>query len=191
METTHAVFRKILQAISNMRVVAVGDAMLDHYIWGDVHRISPEAPIPVVAIERDTYRLGGACNVALNIQQLGASVTFVGLIGNDEAGHRIQNLLNEHAIAYAPPVADVDIQTIVKSRVIARNQQVCRLDRETPWPENAIKAIEMQLERMLASQSAQLVLMSDYAKGTITQSLLDLLAKKHREQACDEGDGPH
>jgi D-beta-D-heptose 7-phosphate kinase/D-beta-D-heptose 1-phosphate adenosyltransferase len=95
----------------------------------------------------------------------------------------MQNLLKENAITYAAPVDGIDIQTIVKSRVIARNQQVCRLDRERPWPSDAIRSVERQLKRVLEQSPANLVLVSDYAKGTITQSLLDFLEETHRKCA--------
>lgn len=164
---------KILEKIPSLKVLVVGDCMLDHYLWGDVHRISPEAPVPVVKVERDTYRLGGACNVALNLKSLGAEVELMGPMGKDTAGLQMQQLLKESAIKVDEVNFCQNLTSVVKTRVIARNQQLCRLDRDRVLEEEATAYFEEILEQKLKIVDA--VLVSDYAKGSITQRLLDRL----------------
>ena len=166
---------KILEKIPSLKVLVVGDCMLDHYLWGDVHRISPEAPVPVVKIERDTYRLGGACNVALNLKSLGAQVELMGPMGKDAAGLQMQQLLKDAAITVDAANFREALTSVVKSRVIARNQQLCRLDRDTILEETATAYFEEILEQKV--KNADAVLVSDYAKGAVTQRLLDCLVE--------------
>lgn len=167
--------QSILQAVPSLKVLVIGDAMLDHYIFGDAERISPEAPVPVVAVDREAYRLGGACNVALNAKSLGAHVTFLGIVGTDEAGSTLQRLLKEADIGFCNENFRSDVQTIVKTRVIARHQQLCRLDRERKFSEASITAVIAQTEAFLQKNAASAILISDYAKGTVTQALLNRL----------------
>src|ERR1035437_4522199 len=122
------VARDLLQKISRVGILVIGDVMLDHYIWGDATRISPEAPVPVVDIARDSFTAGGAANVALNIASLGAQCTVAGFFGNDEAGTKLKKILGEKRIdTVATPGSGT---TIVKTRVLVQHQQLCRLDRE-------------------------------------------------------------
>ena len=155
----------------------IGDGMLDHYIFGDAERISPEAPVPVIRIEREAYRLGGACNVALNLKSLGANVAFLGSVGTDEAGSTLQRLLKEADIEFCDKNFRSDVQTIVKTRVIARHQQLCRLDRERKFSEASVAAVIAQAEAFLKKNAVSAILVSDYAKGTITQALLNKLVE--------------
>jgi D-glycero-beta-D-manno-heptose-7-phosphate kinase len=120
----------LLKKISRLRILVVGDLMLDHYIWGDATRISPEAPVPVVDIARDSWTAGGAANVALNIASLGASCTVAGFIGKDDAGTRLATILHGKRIAMVPTPGEAP--TILKTRVLVQHQQLCRLDREAP-----------------------------------------------------------
>jgi D-beta-D-heptose 7-phosphate kinase/D-beta-D-heptose 1-phosphate adenosyltransferase len=173
--------QSILQAVQSLNVLVIGDAMLDRYIFGDAERISPEAPVPVVRIEHEACRLGGACNVALNLKSLGANVTFLGSVGTDEAGSVLQRLLREAGISFCGENFRSDVQTIVKTRVIARHQQLCRLDREKKFSEASVATVIAQAEAFLQKNAVSAVLVSDYAKGTVTQALLDKLVelKKH------------
>ena len=164
---------KLLQNTSALNICVIGDCMLDHYIWGDVERISPEAPVPVVNIDKDTYRLGGACNVALNLKQMGCNVFLVGLMGQDSAGDRLRSLLEENGIAVSENNFHREVKTIVKTRVIVRNQQLCRLDRESFFAENQTHNLMQWLSDEIHNFDA--VIVSDYNKGTISQALLDLL----------------
>jgi D-beta-D-heptose 7-phosphate kinase/D-beta-D-heptose 1-phosphate adenosyltransferase len=170
---------------TSARVVVVGDVMLDHYLLGHVTRISPEAPWPVVDVYGDDYRLGGAANVAHNICALDASAALCGLIGDDDAGGRLRALLTQQGIATDGLVVDGNRRpTTVKMRIIGRQQQMMRVDRETRTPLPA-GPVQRQLldgvERALAD--ATCLVLSDYAKGLFTEGLLKdviQLAKRHR-----------
>src|SRR5580765_1114913 len=117
--------------LASRRVVVAGDVMLDHFLVGRVDRISPEAPVPVVRVDRDEYRLGGAANVAHNIHALGARVSLVGLVGDDEAAARLRHEMHASGLDAAGLVVDLSRPTTRKVRVVtSRNQQVVRLDYE-------------------------------------------------------------
>jgi rfaE bifunctional protein kinase chain/domain len=154
--------REILQAVAAARMLVVGDVMLDRYWFGEVNRISPEAPVPVVKVERTEERLGGAANVARNARALGAAVTLLSVIGQDEPGQRIGALLAEAGIGAGLEV-DPSISTTVKLRVIGRQQQLLRIDFETtPGPD----ALEAKLDAFgRAVADADVVVLSDYGKG--------------------------
>lgn len=175
--------REILDSIRGLQVLVIGDMMLDHYVWGDVHRISPEAPVPVVHASRNSYTAGGAANVALNLAALGVKASTVGVLGNDSHGHELRSILNAAAIDTASCFSRANIPTIVKTRVIARNQQLCRIDHEASRATYAIDAFPGAREKLAdAVAHADAVILSDYAKGAITQELLDFvmpLARKH------------
>jgi D-glycero-beta-D-manno-heptose-7-phosphate kinase len=155
------------------RLLVVGDIMLDEYVWGDVRRISPEAPVPVVAVIRDTRTLGGAANVALNVASLGARVDVVGLVGSDPAGREITRMLRNRGIGVAGLVVDPGRTTTVKTRVIAQQQQVVRVDREKKEPP-ADKAREALKTRVLSALGrADGVVLSDYRKGVLSRELVE------------------
>ncbi len=171
--------RVILQRIAGLKILVVGDLMLDHYIWGDATRISPEAPVPVVDIARDTWTGGGAANVALNIAALGARCTVFGFLGADEPGARLRALLREQAIEVI--VSPGDAATIVKTRVLVQHQQLCRLDRESAPTRYAVDpaAALGQIARAVASCDA--VVLSDDAKGLLTDGLVERVSRLARE----------
>ena len=152
-------------AAAQSRVLVVGDVMLDRYWFGDVHRISPEAPVPVVKVERSDERLGGAANVARNAAALGASTTLLSVVGDDEAGQAIKRLLEASGISTSLHV-DTAFKTTVKLRVIGRQQQLLRIDfEETPSHEVLTGKLE-EFKRLLAE--ADVVILSDYGKGGLT-----------------------
>ncbi len=173
---------QLLRKISRLRILVVGDVMLDHYIWGDATRISPEAPVPVVDIARDSWTAGGAANVALNIASLGAHCTVAGFIGDDEAGQRLTTIL--HGKKIATIVTPGHAPTIVKTRVLVQHQQLCRLDREAPIPAYHVSAnkAESLLAKTIASCDA--VILSDYAKGILTDELVARVTKLARAAGC-------
>ena len=121
--------RELLKGIGGQRVLVIGDVILDHYIWGDVERVSPEAPVPVVNVEKESDRLGGAANVALNLATLGVRTALLGRVGADSFGGRLLRMAEEAGIAKVGELPQTLAGTIVKTRVVARNQQLCRLDR--------------------------------------------------------------
>lgn len=161
---------QLLEKITGLRILVVGDVMLDHYVWGNATRISPEAPVPVVDIGRDSWTAGGAANVALNLASLGARCVVAGFIGNDDAGARLKAILHEQKIATirTPGAAP----TILKTRVLVQHQQLCRLDREAPpdayhFPAAKARAL---LAREIGICDA--VILSDYAKGILSNELV-------------------
>jgi len=168
----------LLKKLTRLRVLVVGDVMLDHYIWGDATRISPEAPVPVVDIARDTWTAGGAANVALNIASLGARCTVAGFVAEDEAGARLRGILDAHGIALVPTPGTGT--TIVKTRVLVQHQQLCRLDRESP--PTAYQFSPKTAQALLADEIAQAdaIILSDYAKGILTDSLVARVTKLAR-----------
>jgi len=169
-----ALFKKI----SRLRILVVGDVMLDHYLWGDATRISPEAPVPVVDIARDTWTPGGAANVAFNVASLGATCTVAGFFGRDEPGTRLTQLLQaKHIATIATPGSGM---TIVKTRVLVQHQQLCRLDRESP--PSCYRVTARQAEALLgaAIASHDAVVFSDYAKGILTNELVTRVTKLAR-----------
>lgn len=166
----------LLEKIARIRVLVIGDMMLDHYIWGDVHRISPEAPVPVVHATRDTYTAGGAANVALNLANLGVQVSVLGTIGDDDAGLRLNQLLTDNGVKTINAGQKAGVPTIVKSRVIIRNQQLCRIDREASRDQYRVDTSAGFLSDIKqAVNEVDAIIISDYAKGVITQALVDLI----------------
>ena len=123
--------RQILAQARRMRVVVVGDAMLDHFIWGSVGRISPEAPVPVVDFERESFMPGGAANVARNLTSLRAPTELLGAVGRDSAASQLKRLLNDYRIGCRGLLGNARRNTTVKTRIVAQKQQVVRIDRET------------------------------------------------------------
>jgi len=151
--------------IAGSRVLVVGDVMLDRYWFGDVERISPEAPVPIVHVSRTDERPGGAANVARNAASLGARVTLLSVVGNDEAGRSLERLVAAQGVR---PLFQVDagFPTIVKLRVISRQQQLLRIDFETP-PGNEILAAKLAEYESLVPE-ADVIILSDYGKGGLT-----------------------
>lgn len=154
------------EAISRSRVLVVGDVMLDRYWFGEVERISPEAPVPVVRVARREDRLGGAANVARNVAALGGQVTLVGVLGEDEAGDSIRRLSAEAGI-HADLIADPSLHTTLKMRVLGRQQQLLRVDFEQYPEQAALDRVDAALARHLANHD--IVVLSDYAKGVLTR----------------------
>jgi D-glycero-beta-D-manno-heptose-7-phosphate kinase len=150
------------QQLESARVLVVGDAMLDRYWYGSVDRISPEAPVPVVKVSREEERIGAAANVAYNIATLGAHAGFLGVVGDDEPGQRLQALLRNTGIETHLKL-DAALRTTVKLRVIGRHQQLLRMDFENEPDHEALASQTRAFEQLLPAQDA--VLFSDYGKG--------------------------
>jgi rfaE bifunctional protein kinase chain/domain len=150
------------QQLANARVLVVGDAMLDRYWHGAVDRISPEAPVPVVKVTREEERIGAAANVAYNVVTLGAKASFLGVVGDDEPGHRLDRMLRETGIA-AHLKRDPGLRTTVKLRVIGRQQQLLRMDFENEPDHEALASQTEEFSRLAPAHDA--ILFSDYGKG--------------------------
>jgi D-glycero-beta-D-manno-heptose-7-phosphate kinase len=163
--------RAMIDRFKRLKTLVVGDLMLDHFIWGTVSRISPEAPVPVVQVTRENDMPGGAGNVAANMSSLGAEVYIVGLMGQDAAAERLISLFQRGPIRTEFIVRTPERPTIVKTRIIAHHQQVVRVDREVR--EDVSTGLRDQLwahiEKILPQMNA--VVLSDYAKGVVTPYL--------------------
>ncbi len=157
------------EQFSKARLLVVGDVMLDRYWFGDTHRISPEAPVPVVQVGKIDERLGGAANVARNVAALGAKTTILGVVGQDESGQRVSELLKSSGVDSQLEI-DAKVPTTVKLRVIARQQQLIRLDFEETPSEAALAHKLERYEKLLGD--ADVVILSDYGKGALGQVAL-------------------
>jgi len=164
-------YKDILAGFQGLKLAVIGDSMLDRFLWGRVDRISPEAPVPVVRVERETTKLGGAANVAANIRALGAEVVLGGIWGRDEAGARMGDLLGERGIDSCAMVSVADRPTTIKTRIIAHSQQVVRTDLEDDSP-LANGAIDSILQTLRDGGPVDGFILSDYGKGLFTAEAL-------------------
>lgn len=167
--------KELLTQMQDKRVLVVGDIMLDKYVVGNVERISPEAPVPVVHVKKEYARPGGSANVALNIQSLGGKGLLSGIMGRDSAGDDMLALLTQENISVENVAISDDIKTIVKTRVIAERQQIVRVDREDP-PEvmqGMIPELCDELEEVISKVDG--VIIEDYGKGCITQKVINTI----------------
>jgi D-glycero-beta-D-manno-heptose-7-phosphate kinase len=168
---------QILGQFPNKRVLVIGDLMLDEFVWGRVSRISPEAPVPVVEVLSESHYPGGAANVARNVRECGTDAYVMGLIGEDDAGSRLREILETTGIRHEALQSVSTFQTIVKTRIIARQQQVVRVDRERIWP------LSREVENSCLDSLHQLlpqidaIILEDYAKGFLQQSLVDRIVQ--------------
>ena len=161
----------ILNQFESKRVLIIGDAMIDAYMWGTIHRMSPEAPVPVVEIEKRESRLGGAANVALNIQSLGATPFLFSAIGDDYNGDLFLSLMKVQNLSCEGIFKIKDRNTTVKTRIISDNKQVLRVDEERTDiidDENLLN----QLEKMILTQSFDVIIFEDYNKGLLSEKLI-------------------
>ena len=179
-------FKKILEIVNkfrNVRVLIVGDLMLDEYILGTVDRISPEAPVPILDVKKITYSLGGAANVAYNIKALKGKVILTGVVGRDDQGKLFRKIVKERGIRTREIIIDPKRMTTLKSRVIATNQQITRIDLEDR--KSIDSTIEKQIINFVAKKikDIDIILISDYAKGVVTfklsQNIIKLAQDNH------------
>jgi rfaE bifunctional protein kinase chain/domain len=164
--------KEILSRAKTKRILVIGDLMLDEFVWGKVGRISPEAPVPVVEVTGESFYPGGAANVARNLREFIGSVAVIGMIGADRGGRQLRELLAEQKIDTADAVEDASFPTIVKTRIIARNQQIVRVDREqlrSPTPAH-VSIIVRNVRRRLAKTDA--IIFEDYGKGFLGPELV-------------------
>ena len=172
--------RQILAGASRTPVLVVGDAMLDHFIWGSVVRISPEAPVPVLDFEGESFMPGGAANVARNLTALQVPTELFGTVGRDPAARQLKRLLSQCRIGCRGVLGDTARSTSVKTRIVAHKQQVVRIDRETRDELNAslTRRLLKAVQSMIPSAAALIV--GDYGKGVVTQPLLDEIKRMCR-----------
>jgi rfaE bifunctional protein kinase chain/domain len=172
--------KQLLTAAEKRHILVVGDVMLDQFIWGGVSRISPEAPVPVVDFARESYMPGGAANVARNLTALKTRTDIFGSIGRDAAAAQLKKLLEAQQVGCTGLVASANRHTSTKTRIVAQQQQVVRVDRETradldgPVTRKLLASIQAQLAKTDA------VIVGDYGKGVVTQALLDGLSHECR-----------
>jgi len=163
-------FDKLFQNFSNYKVGVIGDVMLDTYWWGHVERISPEAPVPVVLLDKRELRIGGAGNVALNLVSLGAVTSIFSVIGDDDAGKALDNLMTEQGIDTSYIICSKTRRTTDKTRIISRNQQMMRLDAETTADliTTAEDALIDRIREYIISEKPAVIIFEDYNKGVLT-----------------------
>lgn len=165
-------YRKIVSRFKDARVLVIGDLILDQFLWGDVSRISPEAPVPVVWVKKESYMPGGASNVANNLRSLGADVRLVGVTGDDASGAILKGELDRKGIRTDGVFTDGSRPTILKTRVVAQHQQVVRIDKEKVerLGDDLIGRMSAYVESVIDDIDA--VIIEDYGKGVITPALL-------------------
>lgn len=165
---------ELVSEIGTRNIVVLGDVMLDEFIWGDVTRVSPEAPVPVVDIRRESTHLGGAANVLANLLALGAKASVIGVVGDDFAGERIRNSVRDKSVLQTDGelILDKSRPTTIKTRIIAQNQMVVRADREHRNPVNGETEDRIICAVKAALETAHALVVSDYDKGVVTPRIL-------------------
>ncbi len=171
-----------LECVGSKHILVVGDLMVDQFVWGEVSRISPEAPVPVVEVQDETLLLGGAANVANNLRNLGCGVTLCGTLGRDEMGQTFQDLALSQGIDCQAVTLD-DRPTILKTRIIARGQQVVRVDREGNKELGGQEWRDLEAAAEKVARSVDGIIVSDYAKGVVSAQLMDLLTSVSRSRS--------
>jgi rfaE bifunctional protein kinase chain/domain len=168
---------EIIEHFSQARVIVIGDIMADHFIWGKVSRISPEAPVPVVDVKKDNFTLGGCANVINNIHAMGGRVHLAGVVGSDETGRRLLSEFYRLGVDTGGIVVEAGRPTTLKTRIVAHGQQMVRFDREDrkPIEPKSIRKIITYIESLRDDLGALVV--SDYNKGVVTRSLLEGIRK--------------
>lgn len=175
-------FKEIFSKFDNLNVLIIGDVMVDAYIWGDIERMSPEAPVPVVSVTKKDFRLGGAANVALNIKAMGANPILCSIVGDDTDGEKFASRLAERYITDQGIYKSETRPTTVKTRVISDNKHIVRIDEESTNTinEDEQKGLLVNIEELLPK--CQVVIFEDYDKGCISPEVIDFtvsLAKKY------------
>lgn len=184
--------KKFVQKITELRILVVGDVMIDEYFWGGMDRISPEAPVPVVTLHKKEQRPGGAANVALNLLSLGVTTDLASVIGKDLNGKLLKQLLSKHGISNTLFIEDGQRQTTCKTRVLARNQQVLRIDDEVT------RALTVSLQKQfikkvcdyIDSHKPNAIIFEDYDKGLLNESIITAIIDKAKSNNIITGVDP-
>jgi D-beta-D-heptose 7-phosphate kinase/D-beta-D-heptose 1-phosphate adenosyltransferase len=181
----------LVEDFARKRILVIGDLMLDEFLWGKVSRISPEAPVPVVEVSRESYFPGGAANVARNVREFTPHTTALGRVGADRYGAQLSELLAGCGIDTSGVRQDAASSTTVKTRIIARNQQVVRVDRETRAPLSSAQEDEALLFVSTAIRTVDAIVVADYGKGFLTQRFADGVCEIARRAGCILTIDPH
>ncbi len=166
--------QELFRSFNKLNVLIIGDVMIDAYMWGNVNRISPEAPVPIVAVNKRENRLGGAANVALNIQAMGANPILCSVIGDDDAAKLFHSLLKDQKLSSKGIINSKKRITTVKTRVISNNHQMIRVDEEieTAINEKDVEALLSQIKKLIISEKIDVIIFEDYDKGCITEDVI-------------------
>ncbi len=176
-------WRELLARLKRQKIAVVGDLIVDEYIWGTVERISPEAPVPVVNVVRESQVPGGAGNVAANLAALGATPLLCGIVGSDTAGDSLLEKCQRRGIQTGGVLQDASRPTTIKTRVVAHNQQVVRIDREETIPLSTPQVRELTSHWREKLAAAEAVIVSDYNKGVVTSDLLSRISQLCRQKS--------
>lgn len=179
----HSEVNQIFDRFKEMRAIVIGDAMVDSYMWGKVERVSPEAPIPIVSVTQRENRLGGAANVSLNLQALGATPYLFAVIGNDDKGRKFRKLLEKNKLSCEGIFIDPKRNTTLKTRIISKGQHIARVDEESTdfiEPEMEISLVAA-VEKLIQNERIDVIIFVDYDKGVITTTLFDKINKLAKE----------
>lgn len=164
----------IFKAFNKLNVLIIGDVMIDAYMWGSVNRISPEAPVPIVSVTKKENRLGGAANVALNVQAMGANPILCAVVGDDESSKTFSDLLKKQKLSTKGILKSKERVTTIKTRIIGANHQMLRVDEEIDTNLNSkeIKELTVLVKKLAVSEKADVIIFEDYDKGCITPELI-------------------
>ena len=176
-------YKDLFDKFNGLRILVIGDVMLDAYVMGKVNRISPEAPVPIVSLENEDARIGGAGNVALNLLALGAKPIICGVIGEDSSGDKLLNLFEKNGILTDGLVKSMARKTTVKTRVISNKQQLLRIDSESTFP--LLESEEIKLNNTIQNiinQGVDGIIFEDYNKGVLTDSVIQNTIKIAKEK---------
>ncbi len=176
-------YKDLFDKFNGLRILVIGDVMLDAYVMGKVNRISPEAPVPIVSLENEDARIGGAGNVALNLLALGAKPVICGVIGEDSSGDKLLNLFEKNGISTDGLVKSIARKTTVKTRVISSKQQLLRIDSESTFP--LLESEEIKLNNTIQNiinQGVDGIIFEDYNKGVLTDSVIQNTIKIAKEK---------
>lgn len=174
--------RELLKEFQSKRILVIGDVMIDEYMLGKVYRVSPEAPVPIINLSKEEQRLGGAANVALNLQALGATPVLCSVVGNDKKGEDLIELLREREMPVNGIVKSSNRVTTVKTRVIGNNQHLLRIDAEDTHPLSAEEEVAFlqKVKQILTADKIDAVIFEDYNKGLLTPNVIDTLVQLTR-----------
>lgn len=176
--------KDIFQSFNKLNVLIIGDVMIDSYMWGNVSRISPEAPVPIVAVNKKENRLGGAANVALNIQAMGATPILCAVIGNDDNASLFNSLLKKQKLSNDGIIKSSSRVTTVKTRIIGNHHQMLRIDEEieTPIQLKETDALTAKIKKLINDKKIDVIIFEDYDKGVITPTLIDNVVKLAKQK---------